>query len=274
MQAQTDSTQIVEAYRRDLRRHPVLPADAQIALARRARAGDAKALARLVESNLRLAVRVAGEHWRPGQSRMDLVQQANLGLLAAVERFDPDRGFRFSTYAAWWMRAYVRRWQIRGARLVRFGTTASERRLFYSLAKTRSRLEARGVRATPDAMGEALGVDARLVEEAEGRLTQAEVREGLDDLPDGAASTDDRIESAEKHLRLRASLDAFAAELSPRERTILERRLLAEEPLTLAALGRSFGTTRERARQLEKRVVERLRAHVLDDERLGADCAA
>jgi RNA polymerase sigma-32 factor len=236
------------------------------------RAGDERAGSRLVEANLRLVVKIAEEYGRAGDSLLDLIQEGNLGLVRAVQKFDPARGVRLSSYAAWWIRAYILKYLLSNHRMVRVGTTLAQRRLFYRLRRERERLENAGIAAEAGKIAEALQVKETQVVEMEMRLGASEasldapVNEDsrssqLDFLSDDAAARPDvRVENDEFHVRLKGSLEKFVGSLQGRERDIAERRLLAEEPITLREIGMRYGVSRERARQLEANLKEKMKA--------------
>jgi RNA polymerase sigma-32 factor len=233
--------------------------------------GDERAGSRLVEANLRLVVKIAEEYGRAGDTLLDLIQEGNLGLVRAVQKFDPARGVRLSSYAAWWIRAYILKYLLSNHRMVRVGTTLAQRRLFYRLRRERERLENAGITAEAGKIAEALQVKETQVVEMEMRLGASEASldapvneesrsSQLDFLSDDAAARPDvRVENDEFHVRLKGSLEKFVGSLQGRERDIAERRLLAEEPITLREIGMRYGVSRERARQLEANLKEKMK---------------
>jgi RNA polymerase sigma-32 factor len=235
------------------------------------RNGDERAGSRLVEANLRLVVKIAEEYGRAGDSLLDLIQEGNLGLVRAVQKFDPARGVRLSSYAAWWIRAYILKYLLSNHRMVRVGTTLAQRRLFYRLRRERERLENAGITAEAGKIAEALQVKETQVVEMEMRLGASEASldapvneesrsSQLDFLSDDAGARPDvRVENDEFHVRLKGSLEKFVGSLQGRERDIAERRLLAEEPITLREIGMRYGVSRERARQLEANLKEKMK---------------
>jgi RNA polymerase sigma-32 factor len=233
---------------------------------------DTAAAARLVEANLRLVVKIGEEYGRPGDSLLDLIQEGNLGLLRAVEKFDPDRGVKLASYASWWIRAYMLKYLLSNHRIVRMGTTLAERRLFYRLRRERERLENAGIQVEAHHIADALQVKETQVVEMEMRLGTSEtsldapVRDEsrasqLSFLSaDANARPDHQVEEGEFHHRLKGSLDRFVQKLDGRERDIVVQRLLAEEPITLRELGRRHGVSRERARQIEAGLKAKMKA--------------
>jgi RNA polymerase sigma-32 factor len=250
---------------------------------RYARTRDPRLERKLVEANLRLVVKLAHGYRVNPHDEPDLVQEGNLGLLQAVRRFDPHRGIKLSTYAAWWIRAYQLRFLVANHRLVKTGTTEQQRKIFFNLHKTRRRLEHEGIAPTTNQLAAALAVDEREVAEMEQRMDAHDVslaepaRRGqksgegptrLDWLTTNATRPDLAVEDAEVHDLVRAQANRLRCELGARDRALFEQRWLSESPRTLKAIGKQFGVSRERARQLERRILARLRA------RLGSDLAS
>lgn len=237
------------------------------------RDGDEAAGARLVEANLRLVVKIAHEYARSGDSLLDLIQEGNLGLVRAVQKFDPTRGVHLSSYAAWWIRAFILKYLLSNHRIVRMGTTLAQRRLFYRLRREKQRLESAGITADAKNIAETLQVKETQVVEMEVRLGAVET--SLDAPLKAGNGTrgselgflaDDRdrrpdlqVENGEFQERLKGSLAKFIGGLKRRERDIVERRLLADEPLTLREIGSQFGISREGARQIEVNLKEKMK---------------
>jgi RNA polymerase sigma-32 factor len=259
----------------ELRKHAPISREEEHALAVRwAKEHDVEAARRLVLSNLRLVVKIAMEYRRAWANTLDLIQEGNLGLLQAVQRFDPYAGTKLASYAAYWIRAYILKYLMDNIRLVRLGSTRAERKLFFRLNREKRELERLGFRPEPRLIAERLDVDESDVVAMEQRLSGGEV--SLDapvgEDGDGASYADfvaaptasaERIVSDE-NLRetFLSHVRSFATQLGPREQRILEARILAEEPLTLQQLGDEMGVTRERVRQLEKQLVDELREYL------------
>ena len=266
----------LEAFLREIQRYPLLTPDEEKELADRyAQDGDLEAAARLVTANLRLVVKIAFEYRRAYRNIMDLIQEGNIGLMQAVKKFDPTRGVKLSSYAAWWIRAYILRFVLNNWRLVKIGTTQAQRKLFFNLNKERLRLTAQGVEPTPEALAARLSVTADEVVEMERRLQGADVsldaessdNEGrttsrLNMLTDGATSQDERVHTARFDDAVHEHLEQFATTLADKEQYIFRNRLMVDEPMTLQDIGASFGVSRERVRQIEKRLLNRLRVHL------------
>ncbi len=255
---------------------PLLDPSDVLMLARRYRkTNDRNLERRLVAAHLRLVWKIVSDYQVPSDARADLAQEGCLGLLHAVRRFDPDRGVRLSTYAAWWIRAAVLRALTRDFRLVRVGTNQRQRRMFFNLRRERERIEREGGTADAEQLGARFGVDA--AEAAAFARHMAAPELSLDvDSPLAANLTapeesqpDLEAERAEARDRVRGALRRLGP-LSPREHAIVFERWLSEVPVTLDELGSRFGVSRERARQLEERLARRLRAHLTASLKIAA----
>ena len=232
---------------------------------------DQEAAQKLITSNLRLVVKIAMEfqsHWL--NNLLDLIQEGNVGLMQALKKFDPGRGVKFSYYASYWIKAYILKYIMDNWRMVKVGTTQAQRKLFYNLRKERDKIIKEGLTPGPKLLAERLGVTETEVEEMDMRLSAG--REMSLDAPIGPDSDQTQIsllpsdtEGAESLLAksqlkslLKDKLALFRETLSPRETIILEKRLLAETPVTLQEIGEEFGISRERVRQLEERLKKTL----------------
>ncbi|MGB1015761.1 MAG: RNA polymerase factor sigma-32 [Nannocystaceae bacterium] len=262
------------AYMAEVRRHPLLTREEEYALAVRwVEHGDTDAAKLLVTSNLRLVVKIAHEYKRTHHNLLDLVQEGNVGLIKAVNKFDPYRGVKLSTYSGWWIRAYILKYILNNWRLVKIGTTQNQRKLFFNLRKQQARLKQAGVDPTPARIAKELDVSEKEVIEMDRRLSapDASLDAPLTNDDGGSRTRLDMIEDAKgidpeagadqaefKEL-LADKLRRFGADLKGRELEIFSDRLMSDEPVTLQTLGTRWGVSRERARQLEKRMVLRLR---------------
>ncbi|HEX8907900.1 MAG TPA: RNA polymerase factor sigma-32 [Anaeromyxobacteraceae bacterium] len=274
----------LRAYMAEVTRHRLLTREEEHALAVRYRdTGDVDAAYKLVAANLRLVVKIAHEYRRSAFSLLDLVQEGNIGLMQAVKKYDPLKGVKLSSYAAWWIRAYIIRFIMDNWRLVKLGTTQAQRKLFFNLAKEREKLLARGIDPTPQLLAKNLRVEPSDVEEMTARMGSEDLSldapvGGGEDEPrqtrleryaDGEPAADDALADEELKRLFREKLDAFARTLTDeKERFIFQRRLLppdGEEPLTLQQVGDHFKLTRERARQIEAKLVKRLRDELRDE---------
>ncbi|MBK8998478.1 MAG: RNA polymerase factor sigma-32 [Myxococcales bacterium] len=268
-------------YMREVQRHPLLtPEEAHELAVRYAETQDVEAAARLVTANLRLVVKIAYEYRRAYRNMMDLVQEGNIGLMQAVKRYDPYRGVKLSSYAAWWIRAYILRFILNNWRMVKIGTTQAQRKLFFNLSKEKQKLTAMGIEPTHAEIAKRLDVDEQDVVEMDRRLARSDASldasvgdaEGrqttrMDLLPATSAGPEESAESSEIQELLKRHLAEFRTTLKDKDIAIFDKRLVADEPLTLQELGDQFGVSRERVRQLEARLTGKLRAFLRD--RLG-----
>jgi len=263
----------MQAYMREVQQHPLLTPDEEKALAvRYTETGDVDAAARLVTANLRLVVKIAYEYRRAYRNMMDLIQEGNMGLMQAVKKYDPYRGVKLSSYAAWWIRAYMLRYILANWRMVKLGTTQAQRKLFFNLSKEKARLSAMGIEPTNAEIARRLDVTEVEVEEMDKRMSKGDASLDLpvnehdgrqiarvELLPASDTTPDLATESAELGVILRERLAEFRATLSDKDLIIFDERLVADEPRTLQDLGEEFGVSRERVRQLEARITGRLR---------------
>jgi RNA polymerase sigma-32 factor len=261
----------LSAYLNRIDQYSLLTPEEERRLALRWRRFDDHAAAdRLVTGNLRFVVKIAFEYRTYGVRLLDLIQEGNLGLLVAVDRFDPGRGVRLTTYAVWWIRAYIQEYIRRSWSMVRFGTTRAEQRCFYRLRRERQRLERGGVKADPERLASALGVSRDELEAIESRITRRDM--SLDDaayvdtdetrgdrIADERPGPESRFADEELSQRAHEQIREAMQELDARERDILNRRYLAAKPATLKEIGAMFGISRERVRQLEARAMAKLR---------------
>src|SRR5579883_1518380 len=257
---------------------PMLTRDREFELARRWREeGDTASLHELVRAYTRLAIATAARFRSYGLPMGDLVQEGNVGLLQAAARFEPSRDVRFSTYAAWWIRSAMQDYVLRNWSIVRTGTTAAQKSLFFNLRRLRARIAGLSDGPMPhearQKIAEELKVSIADVEMMEARLAAADqslnvpLREdGGDDwqdfLPDRRPNPEEVVTSTrDGEIRSRWLAQALG-ELSPRERRIIRRRRLSEEGATLEELGREFGVSKERVRQLEHRALVKLKTAI------------
>jgi len=271
-------------YMEEVKRYPLLSPEDEFKLAQRMReSGDMNAAKSLVSANLRLVVKIAYEYRSYTTNLLDLIQEGNVGLMKAVSKFDPIKGARLGYYASWWIRSYILKYLLENFRLVRLGTTQSQKKLFYHLMREKERLEAQGLAAGPKLLADRLNVREKDIIEMEQRLSHHGGEVSLDapvgdgDGGDGRAQSHvdllvddqemplDALEREELLQLLAERLPAFAAKLNEREKRIFHDRLLAEEPKTLQEIADVYGLTRERARQIEARMVEKLREFLKDD---------
>jgi RNA polymerase sigma-32 factor len=266
------------AYLREVQRHPLLTPEQTHALATKfVETQDPAIAAQLVTANLRLVVKIAYEYRRAYKNIMDLVQEGNIGLMQAVKRYDPYRGVKLSSYAAWWIRAYILRFILNNWRLVKLGTTQAQRKLFFNLRKKRAELQAMGVDPTNAEIAKRLNVPESDVAEMDVRLAQSEKSldapvgdaDGraiakVDMMPAAGAGPETQMADEELQSLLKEKLAEFRKTLLDKEKdvAIFDLRLVADDPLTLQDLGDRFGISRERVRQLEQRLLLRLRDYL------------
>lgn len=257
----------------------MLDPETELALARAWRdAGDEKALHRLINAYMRLAISMAGRYRRYGAPMPDLIQEAGVGLMKAAEKFDPDRGVRFSTYAVWWIKASIQDYVMRNWSMVRTGSTSSQKALFFNLRRVRARLE-RDAGAAQEVLdgyrlremiAEEIGVPLRDVEMMEARLAGSdfslnaqqsgeEGREWVKSLEDDTPQAAETVERDADLARVRVWLADALRALNQRERLIIAERKLRDEPRTLESLGQQLGLSKERVRQLEAQALGKLR---------------
>ena len=267
----------MRAYMAEVTKHPLLTREQEQVLARRYRdQGDLKAAYQLVAANLRLVVKLAHDYHRNPLQLLDLVQEGNIGLMQAVKKFDPDRGVKLSSYAAWWIRAYILRFIMDNWKMVKLGTTEAQRKLFFKLRQEQERLLKQGFEVTPKLLAERLNVSEQDVVEMDQRLGNDEVSidapvPGSEDerqtradrlLPSAAQGADEALGNEELRELFRTKLSKFAEGLNDKERFIFEKRLIADEPMTLQDIGTQYGVSRERARQIEAALIGRMRKYM------------
>ena len=263
-------------YMAEIRKYPPLTREEEQELARRYRdTGDREALFRLVTANLMLVARIALSFRRASRNLLDLIQEGNIGLLQAIERFDPELNVRLPTYAGWWVRAYMVKFLLDNVRLVRVGTTNARRKLLRNLADEKRRLEEQGFEVGPRLLAEHFDVSEEDVRDVEMALhgrdmsldapvgeAESRSREDVFETPAAIPSVEEEVARRELQERTTKAIARFREDLNERERTILDDRILSDDPLTLQTLGDRFGTTREAVRQAEARLMKRLEAFI------------
>ena len=273
-------------YLNDIKKFPMLEAQEEYTLAKDyADTGNKSAAHKLVTSHLRLVAKIAMGYRGYGLPVGEVISEGNIGLMRAVQKFDPERGFRLSTYAMWWIRAQIQEYILRSWSLVKIGTTAAQKKLFFNLRRLKGEINAiDGGAMTPDQVSEIadrLGVDDRDVVQMEGRLSgdqslNAPLRAGDDgdgewqDWLEDEADTPDVIvaENDERDARRQILIQAMQG-LNERERDILMARRLADPPKTLEELSQQFDVSRERIRQIESRAFEKLKKAMMSKAQDG-----
>ena len=264
----------IDRHFKEIQRFPMLDRQEEYMLAKGWReAGDRDAADRLVISHLRLVAKIARGYCGYGLPLADMISEGHIGLMQAVERFEPERGFRFSTYAVWWIKSAIQEYILRSWSLVKMGTTANQKKLFFNLRKAKSRISALDEGdMRPDQVkliAKRLGVTERAVIDMNRRLGgDASLNDPLHE-DSGSAEWQDRLVSespsqetmlatSEEFDNRRNELSVALGALNPRARRIFEGRRLAEDPMTLAELADEFGVSRERVRQIEARAFEKV----------------
>lgn len=269
----------LSSYLTEINRFPLLSPEEEFRLAVRYREeGDIEAAHTLVTSNLRFVVKVAYEYRSYGMRMSDLIQEGNVGLMTAVKKFDPHKGYRLISYAVWWIRAMIQSYILKSWSLVKIGTTQAQRKLFYKLSQTKralARLMSGGGQDTLDEAGrgivaKTLHVTDRDVEEMDARMSgrdaslDAPLREDGQttalDLLAASDNQEDDLARAEEESKVRDDVQLAMKTLNDKERYIVEKRLMTDEPLTLQEIGDHYKISRERARQLEERAKKKIRA--------------
>jgi len=262
-------------YLSEINHYPLLNQESEQLLARRYRAeNDLQAAHTLVTSNLRFVVKVSYEYRSYGIRMADLIQEGNIGLMKAVQKFDPDKGIRLISYAVWWIRAYIQNYILKSWSLVKLGTTQAQRKLFFSLARTKREIEKLSVpgESSPDArrIAKKLRVKTSEVTEMEQRLEGRDLsldapmgddggNSHVDFVVSRAAIQDEELGAMQESSLVCKRVEVALGRLDQRERFIIEKRVMSDKPMTLKELGRHFGFSRERARQLEIRAKEKLK---------------
>jgi RNA polymerase sigma-32 factor len=277
----------LDQYMSEVRRFSLISREEEAALARQLRdEGDVEAAHKLVTSNLRFVVKVAMEYRSYGTRMLDLVQEGNVGLMHAVRKFDPERGYRLITYAVWWIRAYIQSYLLKAFSLVKIGTTQAQRRIFFKLGAARKELEhelGTDVRELSDEerhreLARAIGVKERDIGPMEMRMSARDfsldlaLEEGgdathMDVLADDSDNSESLVGAAELAESMRTDLREAMKTLNAREREVIELRHLREDPPTLREVGKGWGVSRERARQIEAAAKKKLQAHLLQNSR-------
>jgi RNA polymerase sigma-32 factor len=265
-------------YLMEIKRYPLLSREEEQRLSIRYREkGDMEAAYRLITSNLRLVVKIAlsfQRHWM--RNLMDLIQEGNIGLMQAVKKFDPYRGYKLSYYASFWIKAYIIKFIMDNWKLVKIGTTQAQRKLFFNLRKEKERLLSMGFEPAPKLLAERLDVKESEVIEMDQRLgswevsLDAPVKEDSDSdhqsfIPSDEIGADDQLADFERKEILTQKLASFRTTLPEKERFIFDNRLMAEEPLTLQEIGDLYGISRERVRQIQVRITKKIKTYLQEE---------
>jgi len=264
----------LDFYMAQINQFQILSPEEEFALALQYREkGDIEAAHKLITSNLRFVVKIALEYNNYGVKLLDLIQEGNVGLMMAVKKFDPRRGYRFISYAVWWIRAYIQNFIIKSWSLVKIGTTQAQKKLFYKLGKVRRLLEApQGDHPQSyQDIAKDLGVKEEEIHEMEQRMGRRDLSLDLpfdDDkeltplelLSDGSPDQEDMLIRSQDAQIQRNEISKALERLTERERYIITHRIMSDNPLTLREIGDTFQLSRERVRQIEKEALTKLRS--------------
>jgi RNA polymerase sigma-32 factor len=266
-------------YLQQIQKFPILTAAEEFEYGSKfAKTGDKEAARMLIQSHLRLVVKMARKFKNYGLPAIDLVSEGNLGLMQAVKKFDPQKGFRFATYAMWWIRAYMQDYILRSWSLVKIGTTVAQKKLFFNLHKIKKKLNSANDKALSpqhvEQIASDLNVSKKEVVEMNSRLFQSDTSlnnlvgdqddsiEMVDLMASADASQEEiSIENQEKSRQEIMFKKAFA-HLSEREQDILAKRQMSENPLTLEELSQIYQVSRERIRQIEENAINKIKKEV------------
>lgn len=273
----------LQLYLKEIAKYPLLSPEEELDNAQKHfEEGDIAAAHRLVTSNLRLVVKIANDFRQAQNNLLDLIQEGNYGLMQAVKKFNPYKGVKLSSYAAWWIRAYILKFIMDNKSQVKIGTTAAQRKLFFNLRKETDRLLAEYEKVDTKMLAESLNVREKDVVDMQMRLGSSdysldaplgeddgETRGSQLSLPEASIEEKFAVEEIRQHFA--AHVDEFRQTLKGRELEIFNDRIMAENPLTLQEIGDRYKVTRERARQLEAKVISRLRTFVRDQGIIDID---
>ncbi|MEE9252044.1 MAG: RNA polymerase sigma factor RpoH [Thermodesulfobacteriota bacterium] len=263
----------LERYLIEITNYPVQSRKEEYELAMKYReTGDLEAARKLITSNLRFVIKIANEYRNYDLNPMDIIQEGNIGLMQAVKRFDPTKGYRLITYAVWWIRAYVQNYIIRTWSLVKVGTTQSQRKLFYKLRSTKQKMNLIDERLSPEdykSLAKELGVKEQAAVSMDKRMATRDLSldaqidnetSHMDFLVDEAADQEQVLSKAQESEALKSGLEVALEELKDREKYILENRVLSQKPKTLEELGSELNISRERVRQIEGAALKKVRS--------------
>ncbi len=271
-------------YLSHIRNHPILDTESQQKLAvRYKKENDLEAAQLLVMTNLRLVVKIAREYKRRWASLLELIQEGNVGLSEAIQRYDPYRQVKFTSYAQYWIRAMILNYLMNHFQPIRIGSTRAGRKLFYNLKKARAQLQREGyTNPTPALVAEKLGVSEQDVIDVSRHLDQPalsidQTAPGYENTTIGELLRDDEDASPEEIVadedfygKVHEIMDAFGESLTdPREQALWYRRLIADEAVTLADLGKEYNISKERIRQIEARLKDRFKNYI--SQRIDGD---
>ena len=265
-------------YLQEIKRFPILTAEEEYMLAKRdIEHGEAEAAHKLVSSHLRLVAKIAMGYRGYGLPVTDLISEGNVGIMQAVKKFDPEKGFRLATYAMWWIRAQIQEYVLHSWSLVKIGTTAAQKKLFFNLRKLKNQLESiDDGRLSPENVREfanRLNVKEAEVKDMEGRLFSGDQSlnvqigheantEWQDMIVDDSEAQDKVFEKKDEYLHRKKLFNEALKILNPREKEIIKLRRLRDKPKKLEELSQQFNISRERVRQIEEKAIEKLQKEI------------
>ena len=265
-------------YLQEIKRFPILTAEEEYMLAKRYKEhGDTQAAHKLVTSHLRLVAKIAMGYRGYGLPVTDLISEGNVGIMQAVKKFDPEKGFRLATYAMWWIRAQIQEYVLHSWSLVKIGTTAAQKKLFFNLKKLKNQLESiDDGNLSPENVREIanrLDVKEAEVKDMEGRLFSGDQSlnvqigheantEWQDMIVDDSEAQDKIVEKKDEYLHRKKLFNEALKILNPREKEIIELRRLKDKPKKLEELSQKFKISRERVRQIEEKAMEKLQKKI------------
>jgi RNA polymerase sigma-32 factor len=260
----------LKKYLSEVSKYPVLSREEELEVATQIfKNKDRQAAQKLAISNLKLVVKISLEYYNTYLNILDLIQEGNVGLLHAVKKYNPYKGTKFSTYASFWIRAYILKYIMDSWSLVKVGTTQSQRKLFYRLNREKQKLEALGVYPTPKLLASTLDVKEEEVEDMQKRLSYTDISletpvhdEGDDTIMDmmkAGENVEEVVAEKQKSEILSQKVAEFKTTLNDKEIFIFDQRIMAEEPATLQEIGVRFSISRERVRQIENRVLKKFK---------------
>jgi RNA polymerase sigma-32 factor len=274
-----DSTDPFHQYLKEISKYPLLSIEQEQELIKSLKdTGDIEVAKKLVVSNLRLVVKIAMEYRSTWQNLMDLIQEGNIGLMKAVSKYDDSKGAKLSYYASWWIKSFILKFILDNFRMVKIGTTNEQKKLFYNLMKEKNRLISMGITPDQKNISESLGVSEKAVVLMDQRLNHggevsldAPLRSGNDSTgstlgeiiaDDKSASVEDGIAASQEVELLQSHLSGFMDTLKDRDKEIFKNRLLNEAPMSLQEIGDLYGVSRERIRQIEARLLGKLKVYM------------
>ena len=265
-------------YLAQIKEYPLLSPEEEFSLASRYQeTEDVEIAHKLITSNLRFVVKVALEYRGYGIKVLDMIQEGNIGLIVALKKFDPHKGFRFISYAIWWIRAYIQNFIIRSWSLVKIGTTQLQKKLFYKMGRIKSIVHEEHREEKIEELAQELSVRSSDIEEMQKRFAGRDLSldakldfdQGtsfLDILPDLSPDQEELLGESEEDTVLKDEVQEALGNLNERERFIISQRIMADDPMTLQELGDTFQISRERVRQIEGEALRKLKGRLPSSE--------